>query len=151
MTMTLCRPLSFTVLALFAAVGAAAPPTVADDRLVIELAAAEPDIVTPIGLTGAEQGRVWVIENTTHERRGNYKGADSDRVRVFSDPGADGKFRKAATFAEGFKNAMSLTLGRDGAVYLATRSAVWRLRDTKGEGKANERQTIVKLESSGDY
>src|SRR6202166_1613327 len=101
MTMTLCRPLSFTVLALFAAVGAAAPPTVADDRLVIELAAREPDIVTPTGLTVDEQGRVWVIENNTHQRQANYKGPDSDRIRVFSDPGADGKFRKIATFAEG--------------------------------------------------
>ena len=46
----------------------AAPPTVADKRLVIELLVQEPDIVTPTGLAVDEQGRVWVIENHTHQR-----------------------------------------------------------------------------------
>ena len=64
----------------------AAPPTVADKRLVIELVAQEPDIVTPTGLAVDEQGRVWVIENHTHQRSSGYKGPTSDRIRIFSDP-----------------------------------------------------------------
>ncbi len=145
------RSLAIAAILLVSAAGSAAPPTVADERLVIELVATEPDIVTPTGLTVDEQGRVWVIENNTHQRPSNYKGHDSDRVRVFSDPGPDGKFRKITTFADGFKNAMSLALGRDGSVYLATRSGIWRLRDVKGTGTADERKAIVKLDSTGDY
>jgi putative membrane-bound dehydrogenase-like protein len=143
----------FPVLALlaFAAEAQAAPPRVVDERLVIELAAAEPAIVTPTGLTVDEQGRVWVIENNTHQRPSNYKGHDSDRIRVFSDPGPDGKFRKATTFADGFKHAMGIALGGEGVVYLATRSDVWRLRDSSGKGEADERTVIVKLDSWGDY
>jgi putative membrane-bound dehydrogenase-like protein len=129
----------------------AAPPSVVDDRLVIEQVAREPDIVTPTGLTVDEQGRLWVIENHTHQRPTNYKGPESDRIRVFSAPDADGKFQKIATFADGFKHAMSITLGRDGTVFLATRSDIWRLRDTKNAGQADERQVIVKLDSAGDY
>src|SRR5581483_12062142 len=98
-----------------------------------------------------EQGRVWVIENNTHQRPANYKGYESDRIRIFSDPGDDGKFRKITTFADGFKNAMSITLGRDGSVFLATRSDIWRLRDIKNAGQADERKVIVKLDSTGDY
>jgi putative membrane-bound dehydrogenase-like protein len=146
-----CRFLSALVLLLFAMSVEAAPPSVVDQRLVIELAAAEPDIVTPTGLTVDEQGRVWVIENNTHQRPANYKGHGSDRIRVFSDPGPDGKFRKVTTFADGFKHAMSIALGREGVVYLALRSDVWRLRDAKGTGQADERKVIVRLDSPGDY
>jgi putative membrane-bound dehydrogenase-like protein len=145
------RSLAVVTLVLLPSLVRAAPPTVADDRLVIELVTKEPDIVTPTGLTVDEQGRVWVIENHTHQRPKEYKGPTSDRLRVFSDPDKDGKFRKVTTFADGFKNAMSLALGRDGAVFLATRSDIYRLRDTKGTGKADERKVIVKLDSKGDY
>ena len=145
------RTLASLALLLYASGVGGAPPIVADNRLVIELVAAEPDIVTPTGLTVDERGRVWVIENHTHQRPGGYKGPLSDRIRVFSDPGPDGKFRQVTTFADGFKNAMSLALGRNGVVFLATRSDIWRLRDDKGTGQADERKVIVKLESSGDY
>jgi putative membrane-bound dehydrogenase-like protein len=129
----------------------AAPPVVSDDRLIIELVAKEPEIVTPTGLAVDERGRVWVIENHTHERPSNYKGPASDRIRVFSEPSEDGHLGKATTFAEGFKNAMSLALGRDGSVYLATRSDIWQLHDTKGAGAADQRKVIVKLDSPGNY
>jgi putative membrane-bound dehydrogenase-like protein len=128
----------------------AAPPVILDDRLVIELAAEQPDIVTPTGLAVDEQGRVWIIENHTHQRPANYKGPASDRVRIFSDAGPDGKFRKVTTWADGFKNAMSISLRGD-VVYLAERSALYRLRDTKGLGTADERKFIVKLDTPGDY
>ena len=81
---------------LFAPALRAAPPTVADDRLVIEEVARQPDIVTPTGIAVDEQGRLWVVENHTHQRPADYKGPDSDRIRVFSDPDADGHFRKIA-------------------------------------------------------
>src|SRR5437667_8217432 len=46
----------------------AGPPVPTDPRLVIDLVAREPDIVTPTGIAVDERGRVWVIENNTHER-----------------------------------------------------------------------------------
>jgi putative membrane-bound dehydrogenase-like protein len=126
------------------------PPVPTDHRLVLELVAREPDIVTPTGLTVDEQGRVWVIENHTHHRPPEYKGPPSDRIRIFADFDASGRARRVTTFAEGFRNAMSLTLGPNG-VYLATRSDIYLLRDTNGHGVANERKVIVKLDSTGDY
>src|SRR5215217_2836408 len=79
----------------------AAPPAVTDDRLVLELVAKEPDIVTPTGLAVDERGRVWVIENNTHQREPKYKGPTSDRVRVLDDLDAAGKARRVTTFADG--------------------------------------------------
>jgi putative membrane-bound dehydrogenase-like protein len=129
----------------------AAPPQAVDSRLVIEQVAKEPDIVTPTGIAVDEQGRIWVIENNTHERPANYKGAGSDRVRVFSDYDAQGHARRINTFAEGFRNAMSLALGRNGALYLATRSDIYLMRDPAGTGQASERRVIVRLDTPGQY
>jgi len=126
-------------------------PACVDDRLVIELVAREPDIVTPTGLAVDERGRVWVIENNTHERPANYQGPPSDRVRVFDDFDDNGHARRIHTFAEGFKNGMGLALGWDGSVYVATRSDIHLLRDTSNRGSADERRVIVKLETTGTY
>ncbi|MCE9532670.1 MAG: hypothetical protein K8T89_16350 [Planctomycetes bacterium] len=128
----------------------AAPPVVLDDRLVIEQVVKDPDIVTPTGMAVDEQGRIWVIENHTHQRTDKYKGPATDRIRVFSDPGPDGKMRKSTIFADGFKDSMSLAL-HNGEVLLATRSDIWVLRDTKNTGTADERKVIVKLDSPGNY
>jgi putative membrane-bound dehydrogenase-like protein len=138
------------LLALAAGAGAA-PPAATDDRLVVELVASEPDIVTPTGIAVDEHGAIWVVENQTHQRTPLYKGPETDRIRVFSDFGPDGKARSVHTFADGFRNSMSIALGRDGAVFLATRAALYRLRDVKGSGKADERTTLIRLETAGDY
>ncbi len=127
----------------------AAPPVALDDRLTLEMVASHPDIVTPTGLTVDELGRVWVIENHTHQRQGNYTGPAHDRIRIFSDPDANGKFRKITTFADGFKNAMSLALGRDESVYLATRSDIWLLKDSKGKGEADDARSSLNSNHPG--
>ncbi len=46
---------------------------------------------------------------------------------------------------------MAIAVHPDGAVYLATRNEVLRLRDTKGTGKADQAQRIVFLDTKGDY
>src|SRR5438132_9923513 len=110
-----------------ASVGQAAPPVPTDNRLVMELIARETDIVTPTGIAMDGQGRIWVIENNTHQRPKEYKGPAGDRIRVFSDFDSNGRARKIHTFAEGFRDSMGLALGKAGAVYLATRSDIYML------------------------
>ena len=53
-----------------------------DPRIVVELFAASPDIVHPIGLDFDAKGRMLVIESHTHFRPANYKGPDFDRIRM---------------------------------------------------------------------
>ena len=53
-------------------------PKATDDRLVVELVAQEPEIVTPTGVAVDERGRIWVIENQTHHRPADYKGPAGD-------------------------------------------------------------------------
>jgi putative membrane-bound dehydrogenase-like protein len=122
----------------------AAPPVGADPRLIVELVAQEPDLVTPTGVAVDERGRIWVIENHTHQRPANYKGPAGDRIRIFEDFGPDGKARKISTFAEGLKDTMGIALGKDGAVFVATRSTIYLLR-------GDEKRVLAHLDTKADY
>jgi putative membrane-bound dehydrogenase-like protein len=140
---------AFTLI--FVPAASAQLPKVMDDRLVIELVAKEPDIVTPTGIAVDERGRIWCIENNTHQRPADYKGHPSDRIRIYDDFDANGRARRVKTFADGFKNSMGLALHYDGRVFLATRSEIFVLRDTKGNDTATEKKSIIKLDTKGDY
>ncbi len=116
----------------------AAPPRVLDSRLVFERIAAEPEIVTPTGIAVDGRGRVLVIESHTHFRPEGYAGPPADRIRVFEDRDKDGKPECTGTFFEGTKMTMNLRVAGDQSVYVATRSALYRLWDRDGDGKADD-------------
>ncbi len=123
----------------------ALPPVADDDRLVVELVAREPEILTPTGIAVDSRGRIWAVENNSHFRPKDYKGPPTDRILVLEDFGPDGRARKVTTFAEGFQNGMALALGKGGEVYFATRSEVLLLREGGG------RTTLARLETAGTY
>lgn len=128
------------------------PPQVLDDRLQLQLVAAEPDIVTPTGLAVDDKGRVLVIESHTHFRPPGYDGPKSDRILLLDDfDPATGKARKISVFFEGTTYTMSLAVYHDGSIYVATRSEIFRLRDKDGDGQAEERTRICHLETDGNY
>ena len=126
-------------------------PVSFDDRLVVELVAQEPEIVTPTGIAVDARGRIWCIENNTHFTPKAYKGFGSDRIKIFEDFAPNGRAQKVTTFADGFKNSMGLLLGADGAVFFAMRHEILLLRDTKNAGVADERKTLIKLDTAGNY
>jgi putative membrane-bound dehydrogenase-like protein len=126
-------------------------PKAVDPRLKIELFAAEPDIVTPIGIAVDAKGRVLAVESHTHFRPAGYQGPPADRIRMFEDADGDGRAERISTFFEGTTWTMNLGLHPDGSLYVATRGEIFRLRDTDGDGRADERTPIVHLETAGDY
>ena len=86
-------------------------PRVLDDRLQLQLVAAEPDVVTPTGLAVDHKGRVLVIESHTHFRPEGYKGPAADRILLMDDfDPATGKARKISVFFEGTKHTMNLAV-----------------------------------------
>jgi putative membrane-bound dehydrogenase-like protein len=137
--------------------GPAPSPRSLDSRLVFERIATEPVIVTPTGLTIDSRGRLLVIESHTHFRPKSYKGPPSDRIRLFEDADGDGRYERVSTFFEGTKHTMNLAFARDGTLFLATRSAVYRLEDRDGDGRADGEAAskvpapIVRLDTPGDY
>ena len=131
-----------------------------DPQLLFELIAAEPEIVTPTGLAIDQRGRILVIESHTHFRPEDYKGPAADRIRVFEDRNRDGKPECVGTFFEGTRMTMNLAVARDGSVFVATRSALYRLEDRDGDGRADGTSgtpgeklptPIVRLDTRGDY
>jgi putative membrane-bound dehydrogenase-like protein len=126
-------------------------PRAADARLRVDLFAAAPDIVHPIGIAFDNRGRLLVIESHTHFRPKNYQGPKHDRVRLLEDTNGDGKADRFTTFFEGTTFTMDIATHPDGAVYLATRNEILRLRDTDGDGKADEHRRLIFLETKGNY
>ena len=126
-------------------------PQCSDARLRVDLFAAAPDIVHPIGVAFDKRGRLLVIESHTHFRPPNYKGPKHDCIRLIEDTDGDGKADRFTTFYEGTKATMDIAVHPDGSVYLATRNEILRLRDTDGDGKADENRRIVFLDTKGDY
>ncbi|HWB06439.1 MAG TPA: PVC-type heme-binding CxxCH protein [Verrucomicrobiales bacterium] len=139
---------------LFAAVPLVAEistPAVLDAELKMELIASEPEINTPVGMAVDKKGRLFVVENNTHQVQPGYKGPKSDRIRIFEDADKDGKFEKVTTFAEGFRNAMCLQFDPDGVLHLTKRDALLKLEDMNGDGVSDKETTLLHWETKGDY
>ncbi|MEX0677062.1 MAG: PVC-type heme-binding CxxCH protein [Pirellulales bacterium] len=126
-------------------------PEVLDPRLKIELFAAEPDIVTPCGIAVDGRGRVLAVESQSHFRPTDYQGPPADRIRMFEDTDGDGRADKITNFFEGTTWTMNVGVHPDGSLYVATRSEIFRLRDTNDDAAADERTPIVRLETKGAY
>jgi len=124
-------------------------PQVLDPNLQIELIAAEPDINTPVGIAADAKGRLFVVENNTHQVRPDYKGPKSDRIRLFQQDGT-GKW-SATTFAEGFRNAMCLEFDPDGVLHLTLRDKLLKLEDTNSDGVCDKQTELMRWETKGDY
>ncbi len=127
-------------------------PKVLDERLQLQLVAAEPVVRTPTGIAVDDKGRVLVIESHTHFRPPLYDGPPTDRILLLDDfDPASGRARKISTFFEGSTHTMNLAIAADGSIYVATRMQIFRLWDKNGDGKSDERTEICHLDTPGNY
>ncbi|HJS07110.1 MAG TPA: PVC-type heme-binding CxxCH protein, partial [Pirellulales bacterium] len=120
-------------------------------RFEISLFAEAPMIVNPIGVQVDNRGRVFVIESHTHFRPQNYDGPQADRILLLEDTDGDNRADKRTVFHEGFVHAMDLALHDDGSLFVATRSAVHRLRDKDNDNRADEDVKLIDLQTKGNY
>lgn len=147
-------PILLAMLHISAQIAFAEPPNrprvlIADAKL--ELIAAEPEIVTPVGMCFDQSGRLLVIESHTHKRQEDYPGRKHDRIRSYSDTDADGKLDTWGVFSEGYTHALNLLAHPSGDIYLVTRADVRILKDNDGDGKADSESIITRLETEQTY
>lgn len=124
---------------------------VLDERLEISVFVEAPQIVTPTGIAVDADGNVLVIESHTHFPPDGYEGPKEDRIRRFRDNDGDGKADEMTEFYVGGVATMNLAVHPNGYVYVATRNEIFRLRDQDGDGKAEVRESLVQLETAGEY
>lgn len=127
------------------------PPEVLVPGWEISLFAANPDIVTPIGIAVDKAGRVFVTESHTHLVKPDYQGPKTDRIRIFEDSNGDGKADKSRIFAEGFTAAMNLQFDPEGVLHVVHRNGVVRLEDADHDGVCEKQVPLLTLETSAVY
>ncbi len=113
--------------------------------------AEQPEIVTPVGVAVAPDGRVFVQENQTHEREPDYEGPERDRILVFADTDGDGVADERTVFYEGLRDSTDLTFGPDGHLYVATRNTILRFRDAGDRVVAAPPETLIVCETDARY
>jgi len=168
LTLLLCIFVGSSVLQAQGADKKSSLPHSLDERIEIELFAENPQIVTPTGIDVDECGRVWAIESNTHFPPEGYRRADSDRVLVLSDQDGDGKADEVITFAEGLTHTMSVAVKptwlkymeanvnknkicQSNEVFVATRNEVFLMIDEDGDLKADQKKSLLKVETAGNY
>ncbi len=129
----------------------AAEPRVLAPGYELQLWAEAPDIVTPVAITLDADGSLLVIESHTHQRPDDYDGPRHDRIRRLVDRDQNGRADQFTTFFADSDQTMSLAKGPEGWIYVATRREIFRLRDTDADGVADQNETLLRLETSGDY
>lgn len=107
-----------------------------------EIVAAEPLVVSPVAFDWDERGRLWVVEMIDYPLGMDNKGKPGGRVRVLEDTKGTGHYDKATIFAEGLNFPTGIITWRDGAIVTAAPNILF-LRDTNGDGKADEQQVLV--------
>ena len=121
------------------------------DGFEMQLLAAEPLVASPVAMEYDENGRAYVAEMRDYP----YTDKASDkpfvertkdeplgRIRLLEDIDGDGRFDKSTIFAEGLSWPTGLALWK-GGVYVVATPDLWYLKDTDGDGKADERRRVL--------
>jgi putative membrane-bound dehydrogenase-like protein len=112
------------------------------DGFRVELVAAEPLVVDPVALDWDIAGRLWVVEMADYPLGIDGNGKPGGRIRVLEDTDDDGRYDRARVFAEGLEFPNGILTWRDGILVTAAPNVLF-LRDTNGDGQADEKRVLL--------
>jgi putative membrane-bound dehydrogenase-like protein len=105
----------------------------------IELIAGPPLVNRPITADFDEQGRLYVSDSSgSNENVNEQLKKRPHRILRLEDTKGGGKFDKATVFADGMMFPEG-TMWYDGSLYVSAPPSIWKLTDTDGDGKADQR------------
>jgi putative membrane-bound dehydrogenase-like protein len=107
----------------------------------VELAAAEPDLESPVAIAFDEDGRLWVVEMRDYPNGPPPGKPFESRIRILEDRDGTGRYRHKAIFADHIPFANGVMPWRGGVLVTAAPHILF-LRDPKGEGKATQREVL---------
>src|SRR5882672_10475557 len=106
----------------------------------VEIAACEPNIVSPVALSFDENGRLFVVEMIDYSER-REEMPHLGRIRMLEDTDGDGFFDKSTVFAEGLAWPTAIFC-YDGGILVGATPAIIYLKDANGDGKADTREVV---------
>jgi putative membrane-bound dehydrogenase-like protein len=104
----------------------------------LELAAHEPQVVSPVALSFDENGRMYVVEMIDYSER---RAEKLSRIRLLEDKDGDGVYEKSTVYAEGLAWATGVICFGGGVFVVASPDLIW-FKDTNGDGKADQQKVI---------
>ena len=123
-------------------------PKLQDSAMTLQLLAAEPDLVTPIGCAVDARGQIFVVESHTHFPKPDYTGPKSDRILRFSgEPGA----KPTVIASEDLRWSMQLAFDAEGRLLLSHRNGLLRFEVGGSPEVPSRRSTLLRMETAGDY
>ena len=112
----------------------------ADPNLVIEIVAAEPEVIDPVAIQFDEHGRLWVVELSDYPNGPEPGKPPLSRIKLLEDKDGDGRFETAHIFADKLLFATGVQPW-DGGVIVTLAGEVAYFKDTDGDHKADVRET----------
>jgi len=115
----------------------------APDGFRVNVFAAEPDVRNPVAMAWDTRGRLWVAENYTYsDSTDKFDLRLRDRVLIFEDADADGRFDKRTVFTEDVQRLGSVEIGF-GGVWLLCPPRLLFLPDRDGDDVADGPAEVV--------
>ena len=106
-----------------------------------ELVVAEPTIAKPMNMAFDDRGRLWVTSSEEYPLAAPTDREGKDKIVILEDKDGDGHRETVTTFAEGLNIPIGLYPYKDGVICFSIPN-IWFLRDTDGDGKADERTKL---------
>lgn len=106
----------------------------------VELVASEPNVESPVAMVFDERGRLFVVEMIDYSERRDVI-PHLGRIRMLEDTKGNGIFDKSTVYADNLPWPTAVFPWKGGILVGATPDIIY-LKDTKGDGNADLRQTV---------
>ncbi len=111
------------------------------DGFEVNLFVADPLIAKPIQMNFDAQGRLWIASSEVYPHIEPGQVAN-DKILVVTDDDGDGTAERTEVFADGLLIPTGVIPG-DGGAYVANSTELLHMRDTDGDGRADQRRIVL--------